>query len=125
MEAKADEIFVQMNSDYMRVLGVVTADQPIRVQSREEAEMKTEIRNVLKTVNAQFESIANGDIESQEKDAGMEDGEPINVEKEDESVAFDSAQEFADHDADDAPAEQTSEHDEQDALNNGANGPST
>jgi hypothetical protein len=29
MEAKADEIFVQMNRDYMRVLGGAAADQPI------------------------------------------------------------------------------------------------
>jgi hypothetical protein len=60
MEAKADEIYVQMNSEYMRVLGGVAVNQPIRVQSKGEAEMKSEIRDVLKSVDAQFKPIANG-----------------------------------------------------------------
>jgi hypothetical protein len=45
----------------MRVLGGVAADQPILVQSKEEAEMKSEIRAMLKDVDAQFESIASGE----------------------------------------------------------------
>jgi hypothetical protein len=51
-----------MNRDYMRVLGGVAADQPILLQSKEEAEMKSEIRDVVKEVDAQFEPIANGEL---------------------------------------------------------------
>jgi hypothetical protein len=125
MEARSDEICVQMNRDYMRVLGGVAADQPIRVQSRVEAEMKSEIRDVLTSVDAQFEPIANGELESHDaakEDIRAQDEEHIDVEEEDESGVFDSAQEFADHDADDAPTKETIE---QDAHNDGEDGPST
>jgi hypothetical protein len=114
MEAKADEIFVQMNRDYMRVLGGIASDQPIRVQSREEAKMKSEIRDVLGSVDTQFEAIVNGDFGSQDvtrDDTRAQDEKPIDVEDEDESGVFDSAQEFVDNDADDAPAKRTIEHD--------------
>jgi hypothetical protein len=105
MEAKADEIFVQMNRDYMRLLGGIASDQPIRLQSREEAEMKSEIRGVLRSVDAQFEAIVNGELGSRDvagDDTRMQDEEPIDVEDEEESGVFDAAQEFADHDVDDA-----------------------
>jgi hypothetical protein len=119
MEAKADEIFVQMNRDYMRVLGDVAADQPILLQSKEEAEMKSEIRDVLKEVDAQFEPIANGELGAQD---AAENEAPLDGEVEDESGVFDDAHEFAD-DADHATAKRSVEQDGHE-RDDGEGGPS-
>ncbi|KAJ5035261.1 Dynamin family-domain-containing protein [Bipolaris maydis] len=60
MEAKASEIFRNMNRDYTCALG----NQPTRVLSNEEREMKSATRQILRGIDAQFEPIANGDLSS-------------------------------------------------------------
>ncbi|KAF5847933.1 hypothetical protein GGP41_009209 [Bipolaris sorokiniana] len=60
MEAKAYEIFGNVNRDYTHALG----NHPTRVLSKEEHEMKSATRQILRGIDAQFEPIANGDLSS-------------------------------------------------------------
>lgn len=99
MEAKADEIFMQMNMDYTRVLGGTAGNQPLYLQSREETQFRSEIREILKGVDAQFEPIANGEIAQDEaattttNETASQGEEQINVSEEEERGIFDSAHE--------------------------------
>lgn len=104
MEAKADEIFVLMNRDYMRVFGGLAGNQPICLQSKEESELRSEVRGILEGVNAQFEPIVNGEIAPDE--AAKMDGadsqakEYSDIDVEDNCDIFDSAHESIGDDVD-------------------------
>ncbi|KAL1795846.1 hypothetical protein ACET3X_006070 [Alternaria dauci] len=93
MVAKADEIFILISRDYNRVLGGVTGSQPLCLQSKEECQLRSEIREILEGVAAQFEPIANGDIASEEapktNGTGSEGEERIDVDMEDDRSIFD------------------------------------
>lgn len=99
METKADEIFVQMNRDYTHVLGGVANQQPARLQSREEAQLRSEVRDVLRGVDAQFEPIANGELDGAEEagdEAQAVENQDSSTDEEESGVLFESAQESAD-----------------------------
>ncbi|KAG9195536.1 hypothetical protein G6011_00657 [Alternaria panax] len=95
MEAKADEIYALMNRDYTHVLGGVTGNQPVYLQSKEERKLRSEVREILKGVDAQFESIVSGEIAPEEaaktSGAGSQGEEYINVDVEESRGNFDSA----------------------------------
>ncbi|XP_014558036.1 hypothetical protein COCVIDRAFT_14750 [Bipolaris victoriae FI3] len=60
IKAKASEISVNVEMDYTRAL----ANQPTRVLIKEEREMKSATRQILRGIDAQFEPIANGNLSS-------------------------------------------------------------
>lgn len=62
MEAKADEIFVQMNRDYMSVLAGRDVQELVTVQGRGEHRLRREVQELLNGVDEEFEGIANGDL---------------------------------------------------------------
>lgn len=64
MEAKADEIFVQMNRDYMHALAGKEFHGPLIVQGRGEGRLKKEVQELLRDVDKQFEGIACGNLET-------------------------------------------------------------
>lgn len=98
MEAKADEILVLMNRDYTRVLGGVDGSQPVYLQSKEASELRSEVREILEGVSAQFEPIANADIARDEaaktNDACSEGEERSNVNAQETRSIFDSTHEI-------------------------------
>jgi len=59
MEECADEIYVKLKAGYMRVLGGVQINQA-EIMPREERALRAEIMEILRGVDAQFESIAHG-----------------------------------------------------------------
>ncbi|KAJ4335077.1 hypothetical protein N0V87_006352 [Didymella glomerata] len=93
MEKRADEIYVKMKADYMRVLGGVQVN-PDSVVSRDERAMRAEIVALLRAVDDRFDPISMGILpevaEEDDKDAAREAGA---VEDDDDSVAFESAHE--------------------------------
>jgi len=94
MEEKADEIYIKMKADYMRVLGGVQINQT-SVMPKEERALRSDIMDILRSVDAQFEPIARGEFEQQDDDEpAVED--PITVE--DNDSVFESARESADRD---------------------------
>lgn len=74
MEAKADEIFVQMNRDYMQALAGRDIQGPILVPGRGEGRLRREVRESLSNVDEQFEEIAQGDLKTKGED---EDGSVV------------------------------------------------
>ncbi|KAI4946501.1 hypothetical protein J4E91_007189 [Alternaria rosae] len=108
MEAKADEIFVQMNRDYTQVLGGAAGNQPLNLQSKDERELRSEVREVLEDIDAQFEPIARGDISPEQGANGTAEGEEqMDVDMEDDRSVVDSARDSVEDDADDAAPMQT------------------
>jgi hypothetical protein len=105
MEEKADEIFIGMKGDYTRVLGggQVQFDQ-VAVLPKAERALRAEVMEILKSVDAQFEPIARGEL-GQDASVGNADAsaeEQLGMENdEDEERAFECAQELADHDDND------------------------
>jgi hypothetical protein len=100
MEEKADEIYVKMKADYMRVLGRVQHDQQVPVLPKEECTVRSEVMTILRSVNAHFEPIARGEFEDQDTTVDVAGGpaeEPVDADENDES-AFESAREVADRD---------------------------
>jgi len=95
MEVRADEIFMKMKADYMRVLGGVQVNQEA-VMSREERAMRNDIMEKLRVVDAQFEPISKG--ETLPKIDAVDPKNPAVAEDDDESSAFESAHESADED---------------------------
>jgi hypothetical protein len=97
MEAKADEIFVLMNRDYTRVLGGVAGNQPVQLQSKEEKRLRSEVREILESIDAQFEPIANGEITSEAaakgKGASSQGEDYMDADAEENRGIFDSAHE--------------------------------
>ena len=66
MEAKADTIGEQMSTDYMRVIGGVASHQPIRFPSKEEVELRSEVRDTLNSIAVELEKIAHGHVDLQD-----------------------------------------------------------
>lgn len=92
MEVRADEIFMKMRDDYMRVLvGVVFHREA--VLSHEERALRSEVMNKLRGVDARFERIAEGDVESiRGEGKSIVEGEEVAAADDDEeSVGFESA----------------------------------
>jgi uncharacterized protein YeeX (DUF496 family) len=101
MEERADEIYVSMKNDYMRVLGGVQINQA-EVMSKEERALRSEVMEILRGVDAQFEPIARGEI----AEPVTANDEPAVVETEtaaveDEESAFESARGSPEHDGND------------------------
>jgi hypothetical protein len=95
IEMRADEIYVKMKADYMRVLGGVAVNTA--VVSREERALRADIMALLRAVDGHFEPFAMGGL----PDAGDEDeqgSEEVVAAEDDESVAFESARESAHED---------------------------
>ncbi|KAI4649500.1 hypothetical protein J4E93_003820 [Alternaria ventricosa] len=109
MEAKADEIFVQMNRDYTRVLGGAAGCQPLNLQSKEERELRSDIREILEGIDALFEPIARGDISAEEvtADGTAEAEEQMDIDMEDDRSIVDSAQDSVEEDVDEAAPMET------------------
>jgi hypothetical protein len=110
MKTKADEIFVQMNGDYTRVLGGAAGNKPVNVQSKEERELKSAVREILEGIDAQFEPIAHGDIasdEAAEKGRTAQGEEQMDVDMEDDRSIVDIAQESIEGDVSEAGPMQT------------------
>ncbi|KAH9867685.1 hypothetical protein IAQ61_008279 [Plenodomus lingam] len=63
MEAKADEIFVQMNRDYMQALAGREINGSMMLQGREERAARKESRELLMNVDEQFANIVNGHLD--------------------------------------------------------------
>ncbi|CAG5158211.1 uncharacterized protein ALTATR162_LOCUS5040 [Alternaria atra] len=59
MKTEAHEIYLQIYRDYVRVLGGAVSSQPAVVQSKQESELRAEVKGILEGVNARFESIGN------------------------------------------------------------------
>lgn len=96
MEHRADEILIKMKADYMRVLGGVQLNQEA-VMSREERSMRGEIMNKLRAVDAQFEPITRGEVvpdDVADVNADAEAEQPT-ASNDDDSMAFESANEDA------------------------------
>ncbi|UPX18511.1 uncharacterized protein EKO05_0008810 [Ascochyta rabiei] len=91
METRADEIYIKMKADYLRVLGGVQVNTQA-VMSREERAMHSEIKTLLNTVDARFQPIANGEISALVGD-DAEDAAEERPASDEESVAFESANE--------------------------------
>ncbi|KAI4958590.1 hypothetical protein J4E86_004194 [Alternaria arbusti] len=109
METKVDEIFVQMDRDYTRVLGGAAGCQPLNLQSKEERELRSEIREILAGIDAQFEPIARGDIlaEKDAENSTAEGEEQMDVDVEDDRSIVDSAQDSVEEDVDEAAPMET------------------
>jgi hypothetical protein len=95
MEDRADEIFIGMKRDYQRALGggsQIPFDQAAVLPKAERA-LRSEVLELLKTVDAQFEPIARGEIDTDaaEDDAPAAPEERLN--NDDEEMAFESSRE--------------------------------
>jgi hypothetical protein len=101
MEERADEIYVSMKTDYMRVLGGVQINQA-EVMSKEERALRSEVMEILRGVDAQFEPIARGEIaEPVTVDAESAVVETETAAVEDEESAFESARGSPERDGND------------------------
>jgi hypothetical protein len=94
MEEKADEIFVKMQLDYKRVLGggQVQVDQEALLPKAERA-LRSEVMKILRSVDAQFEPIARGELESDAEADVLDVSAEPHVAVDDEESAFESAYE--------------------------------
>jgi GTPase SAR1 family protein len=113
MKMKAYEIFMQMNRDYTQVLGGATSDQPVSLQSEEERQLRSDIRQILEGVDALFEPILNGDIALEEGPTNGTSGqaeEQNDVDVEDGRAIFDSQHDFHEDDADNPVATQATSY---------------
>ena len=59
METEAYGIYLQIHRDYVRVIGGEVSSQPAVVQSKQESELRAEVKGILEGVDARFESIGN------------------------------------------------------------------
>ncbi|KAB2099953.1 hypothetical protein AG0111_0g11806 [Alternaria gaisen] len=59
METEAYDIYLQIHRDYVRVLGGAVNSQPAVVQSKQESELRAEVKGILEGVDARFEFIGN------------------------------------------------------------------
>jgi hypothetical protein len=81
MDSHADEIFVKMKSDYMRVLGGVQINETA-IMPKEERTLRSDILDILRSVDAQFKPIARGQF-SQLEDVTSTAEEPVAVDDND------------------------------------------
>ncbi|KAH7073915.1 hypothetical protein BKA63DRAFT_43281 [Paraphoma chrysanthemicola] len=101
MEEKADEIYIKMKADYMRVLGGVQINQA-DVMSKTDRSLRNEIMNILRAVDVQFEPIARGEFADLDDTEGADRCIDENVVADDASEsAFESARELAERDIND------------------------
>jgi hypothetical protein len=92
MEEKADEIYVKMKADYMRVLGGVQISAEA-LMPKEERALKANIMNILRSVDAQFEPIVKGETIAEDAiNSAVAEAEQRSVDGYDDS-AFESARE--------------------------------
>jgi hypothetical protein len=113
MKTKANEIFMQMNRDYTQVLGGATSDQPVSLQSEEERQLRSDIRQILEGVDALFEPILNGNIALEVEPTNGTSGqaeEQNDVDVEDGRAIFDSQHDFHEDDADNPVPTQTTSY---------------
>ncbi|KAF1918118.1 hypothetical protein BDU57DRAFT_528585 [Ampelomyces quisqualis] len=106
MEERADEIFIMMKADYNRVLGggQLPTGQATAVLPRAERAMRSEVMQILRSVDAHFEPIARGEIKhvnSAEQGDAPADEQDVMDEDNDEG-AFMSAHELTGHADDDS-----------------------
>jgi hypothetical protein len=66
MDEKADEIYIKMKADYMRVLGGVKQNQQAPVLPKEERALRSDVMKILKSIDAQFEPIARSEFGEEE-----------------------------------------------------------
>ncbi|KAH7117730.1 hypothetical protein B0J11DRAFT_90327 [Dendryphion nanum] len=67
MANKADEVFANMQKDYLTVLGGVSVDQATAMPESERA-IRKQVQALLFTVDPQFESLADDELEQEVKD---------------------------------------------------------
>lgn len=98
MEEKADEIYIKMKADYMRVLGGLT-HLPIHSMPRQERALRYEIMEILKSVDAQFEPIARGEISDRDNtvDGAVTPADEDIVVNVDDDETFQSAPKSTNH----------------------------
>lgn len=106
MEEKADEIFIGMKRDYQRTLGGQAQFDQAAVLPKAERALRAEVMGILKTIDAQFEPIARGEITAvtDEADAPAGSQEQPIFNNDDDEIAFESARESVDPDAHDESA---------------------
>jgi hypothetical protein len=111
MGGKADEIYIRMKADYMRVLGGVQQNQQAFVLPKEERALRSEVMKILRSIDMQFEPITRGEFVEEEEETTAAAGAdtsaeaPVDVDvDEDEEHAFESAHESLSHDANNASA---------------------
>ncbi|KAJ4343637.1 hypothetical protein N0V95_006611 [Ascochyta clinopodiicola] len=95
MEERADEIYIKMKADYLRVLGGVQINTAA-IMSREERAMRSEIKALLNAIDARFEPIARGELTALAGDDAKDAAEGAFEEpaaSDVESAAFESANE--------------------------------
>ncbi|KAI8943413.1 hypothetical protein NX059_001425 [Plenodomus lindquistii] len=90
MEAKADEIFVQMNRDYMQALAGREIKAPMLLKGREEREIRKEIKELILGLDEQFEDIASGNLDVS---VGHVKGETPSVGDDEDNGVFEDTQE--------------------------------
>ncbi|EOA88473.1 uncharacterized protein SETTUDRAFT_107546 [Exserohilum turcica Et28A] len=103
MNAKSKDISARLKADYMHALGGKDDEQPTASQPKKEANFRMVMRDILEGVDAQFESIANGDISlfKAAAQADIHDEELGHEDEEKHSSAYDSAQGSVDEEAND------------------------
>ncbi|RMZ67125.1 tat pathway signal sequence [Pyrenophora seminiperda CCB06] len=62
MMAKSKSIGAQMSIDYLRIMGGVTSNQPTGLPSKEESQLRSDVREALRSMSVQLELIAHGAI---------------------------------------------------------------
>jgi hypothetical protein len=94
MEEKSDEIFAKMQLDYKRVLGggQVQVNQEVLLPKAERA-LRSEVMEIMRSIDAQFEPIVRGEIEQDAEADGMAASTDQHVFVDDEESAFESARE--------------------------------
>jgi hypothetical protein len=99
MEGRSDEIFVKMQLDYRRVLGggQVHVSQEALLPKAERA-LRSEVMEILRSVDTQFEPIARGELEQDAEADGLAASPDEHV-VDDEESAFESARESPSRDA--------------------------
>jgi hypothetical protein len=103
MEEKADEIYVKMKGDYTRVLGggQLQSEQVAFLPKAERA-LRTEVMSILKSVDAEFEPIARGELQQEAGADGPEThADEHTVMDENDEGAFESARESLGNNVDD------------------------
>lgn len=73
MELKAVELLEKLQSDYKQAFGCAPRVHPSMLQSAEERALRSDIRDMLDGVDAQFEDIATGNLGSGAEPNGAED----------------------------------------------------
>lgn len=92
MEERADEIYIKMKADYMRVLGGVQISQATAM-SRDERNMRSNIMDQLRAVDARFESISKGELAPADTATDLNNEDQSAATDDTETMASESAHE--------------------------------